>query len=266
MADRDAKFLDDINALAYRKFGLHIAKEKYETFIPKIEKLIMREGFENLERLHARLMAGDQAVLETLVRYITTAHTYFFRESDHFDTVIRRIREEPREENLIWCTACSTGEEPYSLALSLVEAGIRNFKILASDINSAVLAAFNKGEYHLNRLASCPPGVLLKRFALMPSGRYRIDPVLRGFISIKKLNIMEPHAFERPFDFVFCRNVLIYFNEESRRRALSNLGSAMRRGALLFLGHTETILGDSPGFRRAGSSVYERTAGAREEG
>jgi chemotaxis protein methyltransferase CheR len=250
--------VDTVRDLAYRKYGLFIGPDKVSRLIPKIERLINHEGYAGIDDLCDHLAAGDTATLEKFVAYITTCHTFFFREADHFQSLVTDIRRTPRTSYRIWCAACSTGEEPYSVAMTLLEAGITNFHITASDLNKNVLAEFNRGVYHESRLAQMPRGIKLRYFTPVGNELYAIDKDLRNYISIKNLNLMDAIKFPELFDYVFCRNVFIYFNEESRSQAIATITGNMRIGGTLFIGHAEVLLAQPDNLKKTGSSIYSR--------
>lgn len=251
--------LDTIRDLAYRKYGLYIGEDKVSRLLPKLERFISHEEYSGTEELCDRLAAGDKICLEKFISYITTCHTYFFREPEHFRELAADIRRSPRVSYTIWCAACSTGEEPYSIAMTLIDEGIRNFHIIASDLNRDVLAEFNRGVYHESRLAQMPPAAKLRYFAPAGDDYYTIDRSLRNFISIKNINLMDAVRFPEPFDYVFCRNVFIYFNEQSRSQAISTITENLRIGGFLFIGHAEVLLQQPDNLEKTGSSIYRRT-------
>jgi chemotaxis protein methyltransferase CheR len=253
------KQLDTIRDLAYRKYGLYIGPDKVSRLLPKLERFISHEGYSGADDLCARLAVGDRLCLEKLISYITTCHTFFFREPQHFRELAADIRRTPRSLYTIWCAACSTGEEPYSIAMTLLDDGIRNFHIVASDLNRDVLADFNRGVYHVSRLAQTPTAVKLRYFTPAGDDYYTINSSLRDYISIKNINLMDTIRFPELFDYVFCRNVFIYFNEQSRAQAISTITANLKIGGFLFIGHAEVLLQQPENLKKTGSSIYRRT-------
>ena len=255
----DKKQIKEISDLVYRNFGIHITQEKLSHLEPKLEKMIRNEGYSGIDELYKHLMSGDWKCLDTLVRYITTCHTFFFREPDHFRQLVSFVKGRPQTTHRIWCAACSTGEEPYSIVMSLLDAGIRNFHIVASDLNRKVLEQFNRGVYHVNRLDQIPPEILLRYFTRIGEVYYETDQKLRNYISIKNLNLMDSIRFPEQVDYVFCRNVLIYFNEDSRKRTIENITANMKIGGILFIGHAEVLLWQPENLKKIGNSIYQKT-------
>ena len=202
---------------------------------------------------------GDSRCFEQLAGFVTTCHTFFFREPEHFQILVSDIRKHRKSGILIWCAACSTGEEPYSAAITLLEAGITDFHIVATDVNRDVLGDFNRGLYHESRFIRTDTAVRDRYFIQEENSFWRIDENLRKYISIKNLNLMDDVRFSRLFDYVFCRNVFIYFDEESRAAALANITANMKCGGLLFIGHAEVLLSEPENLRKMESSIYCRT-------
>lgn len=255
----EKKQLAEIGHLIYVEFGIYISNDKLVNLEPKIAKLLMYEKYKDIDDLYSHLMMGDKECLDILIRYITTNHTFFFRESDHFNYVVKIIRNNPQKEYKIWCAACSTGEEPYSIIMTLLDAGITNFKILATDVDRTVLQSFHIGKFHETRLEKVSKKQKLQYFTKEENSFYSINPKLRSYIKIKVLNLIDSIQLEENVDFVFCRNVFIYFDEESRKIALNNLVSNLKVGGYLFIGHTETLFAIPDSLKKDGHSVYKKT-------
>lgn len=252
----DKKTLDRVSAYVYREFGIRIQESRHYSLEAKLDRLLQREGYASADEFMSDLERGEREARRRLARYVTTGHTYFFREHDHFEYLSRAVKESGPAEPIIWCAASSTGEEAYSIAICLLESGIQRFRIVASDLNPGVLAAFNEGLYGPDCFRAMPAGLRRRYFLKAGDGRFKPSPDLRKRISIKRLNIMDDFAFPSPFDYVFCRNMLIYFDPDSRRRAMERILANLKPGGLLFLGHTEAILDPPPGLKRAANAVY----------
>ncbi len=194
----------------------------------------------------------DQEITYT-INAITTNLTHFFREVHHFDTLKQRIipeliKNQPRGKRLrIWSAGCSTGEEPYSIAISLLET-LPNFsqwntKILATDLDSNVVATCKAGIYDKQRIVPVEPGLALKWFSDNPenSNQVIVDDKLREQIAFNRLNLMNDWPIKGPFDVIFCRNVLIYFDKPTQQKLLSRFYDLLAPGGYLFLGHSEQL-------------------------
>lgn len=252
----EKKQILSIGNLIYSEFGIHIPQEKSDSLCLKIEKMIAREKYAGIDDIYMHLMSGDTECLEILIRYITTNHTFFFREPAHFKKMINCIKSQPQQQIMIWCAACSSGEEPYSIAISLLEEGFSNFKIIASDIDNDVLKIFHKGVFTEGRFIKTPDCIREKYFTPVGKMQYAIKKNLRKHIIIKKLNLMDDLLFEQQFDYIFCRNVFIYFNDASRRKTIDMIIKNLRTGGRFFIGHTETLFYDPPHLKKDGHSVY----------
>ena len=248
--------LEQIASLIYRKFGIFVGKNKYQRLELRLSDMMRRGYCADADELYARLSAGDENSFEDLAGFVTTCHTFFFREPEQFSVLVSDIRKQRLKEPLIWCAACSTGEEPYSIAMTLLDAGISSFHIVASDVNRDVLASFNRGVYGENRCTGVDSGVLRRYFTPEENGCLRINRNLRGYLSIKKINLMEPVRFPRLFDYVFCRNVFIYFDAVSRSAALRNITANVRPDGMLFIGQSEVLLDEPACLQKAGCSAY----------
>ena len=179
--------------------------------------------------------------------------------------LLRHSRHTPT----IWCAAASTGEEPYSIAMTAADAlgpGIRP-RILATDIDTGVLATARRGVYSLEAAAPVPPNQL-RRYFLRGSGenagRVRVRPELGAMIDFRQLNLLDPDwKLGGGFDAIFCRNVLIYFDKPTQRSLLERMARVLRPGGLLFIGHSENITDRRDLFRLRGKTAYERLAEAK---
>ncbi|MCI1209844.1 MAG: protein-glutamate O-methyltransferase CheR [Treponema sp.] len=260
MKDLSYRQIQAISSLVYENFGIFITPDKFFRFKPKLDKLIHNENYSGPEEFYDCLMTGDIECLNMLVTYITTGHTFFFREPEHFRQLVVFLREHPQSNCRIWCAACSTGEEPYSIIMTLLDEGIHNFHIVASDINKKVLDHFNRGVYHESRLSQMSSVSRLKYFTRKRESWYEIKHQLRNYVSIKDINLMNPVSFPEKFDYIFCRNVLIYFNEQSRKKAIDNLINNLKVGGIFFIGHAEALLQQPENLKKIGSSVYRRTS------
>ncbi|MCK9170556.1 MAG: protein-glutamate O-methyltransferase CheR [Treponema sp.] len=255
----DEMQLEMISSYIYAKFGIYIGKDKYERLGFRLTDMINRGICSSVAELCARLSSGDSRCFEQLAGFVTTCHTFFFREPEHFRILVSDIRKHRKSGIFIWCAACSTGEEPYSAAITLLEAGITDFHIIATDVNRDVLGNFNKGVYHESRFIRTDNAVRDRYFTPEEDSFWRIDGNLRRYISIKNLNLMDNVQFPRLFDYVFCRNVFIYFDEKSRETALTHITANMKSGGLLFIGHAEVLLSEPANLKKVESSIYYRT-------
>jgi chemotaxis protein methyltransferase CheR len=268
-------------ALSPRDFELiaSIAKEQAGIVI-RAHKSAMIRGrlMRRLRSLNLRsvseycdLLRGPEAERELpqLLNVLTTNHTAFFRERHHFD----HLRSDALPESIehahkaggrirIWCAASSTGEEPYTIAASVYSvAGTRGLdtRILATDIDTDVLNRAERAEYPREVIDRSPPdlkGLLLTE----PAGpdTLRIAPPLRKLLTFKQLNLITPWPMRGPFDAIFCRNVMIYFDAPTKKSIVDRCVDMLRPGGWLYLGHSESLSPPHPAFDLIGRTIYRR--------
>jgi chemotaxis protein methyltransferase CheR len=273
---RDSEF-QDIRRYLYELSGIALGEGKQDMVFARLAKRIRSHNFssfgEYLQFLKKSTSSGTEQ--QEFINCLTTNKTDFFRERHHFDflrdTLVPRWRE--REENRvrIWSAGCSTGEEPYTLAMTLRE-HLRvcdgwDTRILASDIDTAVLAAAEKGIYDADRVGDVPEN-LRRKYFLRGTGtnleKVAIRPELRESITFRQINLMdEEWPVRTRFDAIFCRNVVIYFDRDTQHRLLEHFASYLKPEGYLFLGHSENIHWMAHRFTSVGRTVY-RLRGASE--
>lgn len=209
------------------------------------------------------------------VNAITTNVTEFFRESHHFDFLARTVlpalwrRTGPGAERVrIWSAGCSTGEEPYSLAMTVREnmpprAGAFDIKILATDLDTDVLEHASAGVYASDRVEKIGPARLAKFFERVGEDGYQVRAELRSLVTFKPLNFMNPWPMQGPFDVIFCRNVVIYFDDATKKNLVQRFGDLLGEGGYLMLGHSESLVGAAPFLASCGRTAYRKIAVAR---
>jgi chemotaxis protein methyltransferase CheR len=226
------------------------------------------DRFENYCRL---LEAGDSSEVPQFVNAVTTNLTSFFREMHHFQFLANRVLPEllvkySKDRRLrIWSAGCSTGEEPYSIAITIRDS-LRNkpgwnVQILATDIDSNVLDVANKGIYPEERIRSLNAEMLQSSFKKgigSNKGYVKISSDLKGMITFQQLNLLEPWPMRSPFDIIFCRNVVIYFNKQNQRILFDRFANALNSGGFLFIGHSESLFNISDRFELIGKTIYLR--------
>ena len=209
----------------------------------------------------------DPQEWETFVNSLTTNLTSFFREAHHFEILAERLKKHAvRSPFRIWCSAASTGEEPYSLAITACEAFNSlspPVQIVATDIDTNVLATAAKGVYGLDRVERLSRE-RIQRFFLKGTGTQdgyaRVRPELQRLIEFRRINLLDKSwAVQGPFDALFCRNVMIYFDKPTQHGILQRFVPLLKSDGLLFAGHSESFLHSADLFRSLGRTVYERT-------
>jgi chemotaxis protein methyltransferase CheR len=219
---------------------------------------------------HVRSSGPEELV--GLINALTTNVTSFFRENHHFEALASYMLPEAFQRNRqsrrvrIWSAGCSSGEEAYCLAMTALEAmpaGQKwDLKILATDIDSEMVATAQRGVYPLDRLTSVSEERLRRHFRKgvgEHAGTARIHPDVAQLVSFKTLNLMHNWPMNGPFDVVFCRNVMIYFDHATRERLVGRFGQLVTADGYLCLGHSESIHGTGGPFRLVGKTIYRRT-------
>lgn len=272
-----ASVFDALRQLAYDQAGIAIRENKETLVSARIAKRMRQFGFES-ERQYLDYLRGDASGQE-MVQFldaISTNFTSFFREPEHF----RQLREECRawatrgaREVRVWCAASATGEEPYTLGMTLAESldqqGI-GWKLLASDISVSALRTAAAGVYEPSRLEQVPPALRQRYFEaeyVDESGRRtcRVVSTLRSRMMFKRVNLSTPpFPMRGDLDAIFCRNVMIYFDNAVRQRLVSDLERLLRPGGLLVVAHSETLNGIRTNLRTVRPSVYRKPGGPLE--
>jgi chemotaxis protein methyltransferase CheR len=218
------------------------------------------------------LMEHYDAEIVNLINCITTNKTDFFRESKHFDflkeEVLPRFDASHRTKMRLWSAGCSTGEEPYSIAITIFEhyrgAPPRDIRILATDIDTAVLDVARKGVYKASILETVDPETS-RRYFLRGTGEneglYRVKDAVKSIVHFRRLNLLdENYPMNGPFDVIFCRNVIIYFDKETQRVLFNRFRNYIANDGYLFVGHSETLAGVTDKFSFIKNTIYNCTA------
>ena len=258
-----------VRALIYQRAGISLADSKQEMVYSRIARRLRATGQTAFSTYLNELEAGRMGdEWEAFVNALTTNLTSFFRESHHFPLLADHLRQLTAPIT-IWCSASSTGEEPYSIAMTACEAFntlTPPVQIIATDIDTNVLATGEKGVYTIERLDKMSPE-RMKRFFLRgkggQDGMVRVRPELRQMVSFRQLNLLGDNwGLQGQFDVIFCRNVMIYFDKATQRKILARFVPLMKPHALLFAGHSENFLYVSDALKLRGKTVYELEAAA----
>ena len=257
-----------VRTLIYQRAGISLAESKQEMVYSRIARRLRATGLTSFADYLNDLEAGRLGdEWEAFVNALTTNLTSFFRESHHFPLLAEHVRGLSGPIT-IWCSASSTGEEPYSIAMTVCEAFnslTPPVQIIATDIDTNVLATGENGVYGLDRVDKMSPE-RMKRFFLRgkgaQEGMVRVRPELRKLVSFKPLNLLaDGWPLQGQFDVIFCRNVMIYFDKATQRKILARFVPLMKPHALLFAGHSENFLYVSDALKLRGKTVYELEAG-----
>lgn len=256
-----------IRNLARERFGLDLRQGKEELVKARLGRLI-RDGRFRSFRSYYDYVVSDRTseALAGMIDALTTNYTSFCREPAHFEFLVEHLlpswRDRPRLR--IWSAACASGEEPYTLACTLLEhlpSSSLQIHILATDISTRALTTAERGIYPAERLRDLPPGWLPK-FFLRGHGRFegqmKVKPEVRRLVEFGRLNLIEPFHHAEPFALIFCRNVMIYFDRPVRQMVVEHVTSWLEPGGYLFVGHAESLAGLKTGLTYVRPAVYRK--------
>lgn len=260
----DADF-ERIRKLIYNEAGISLNPSKkdmvYGRLVRRIRELQLADFAAYLNFLES---PSGRREFEQFVNALTTNLTFFFREEHHFPILADHLKKRVAagaSELSIWCAASSTGEEPYSLAITALEAFPASkppISITATDLDTSVLETGRQGIYPADKVAKLPPGHAAKYFDKLADGNFQAKAQLRQMISFSRLNLIDNNwPLRRPYDAIFCRNVMIYFDRETQLSVLKKFVPLLKPDGLLFVGHSENFFYASDFFKLRGKTVYE---------
>jgi chemotaxis protein methyltransferase CheR len=253
-----------VQSLIYQRAGISLHDGKHAMVYSRLSRRLRETGHGSFHDYLGWLETHDGPEWQEFINALTTNLTAFFREQHHFEILASHLRSRPSNNWRVWCNAASTGEEPYSIVITALEALGANasFKLTASDIDSRVLATAGRGVYRLDGLKGLSPERLQKFFLRGTAGNLgmvRAKPELRRAIDFMSVNLIrDDWPFKEPFDVVFCRNVMIYFDAATQRRVLERIHRVLKPGGMLFVGHAENFSESRDLFTLRGKTVYER--------
>ena len=260
-----------IRTLIHRRAGIALGEQKRQMVYSRLSRRLRELGVPEFSSYLALLEArpdGDE--WQAFINSLTTNLTSFFREAHHFPVLADFVRQRRNQPIEIWCAAASTGEEPYSIAMTLIETmGERASgmaRVIATDIDTAVLAKASAGVFSQEQARLSPER--LKRFfnkgTGSNAGKVRVRPEVAALVKFSPLNLLDrAWPVKEPVDAIFCRNVMIYFDKPTQKAVLERLALLLKPGGLLFAGHSENASLVSQAFRPLGQTVYELAAHRR---
>jgi chemotaxis protein methyltransferase CheR len=254
-----------VRQLIYKRAGISLQAGKEAMVYSRLSRRLRETGQPSFgDYLQWLERSGSEAEWQEFVNCLTTNLTSFFREQHHFEALVEDLRARATRPLRLWCNAASTGEEPYSLAMTAVEAlGVSaNIKLVCSDIDTKVLDTAQRGVYDAQSrgLSSERLHRHFLRGTGANAGSIRVRPELARLIEFRPFNLMSASwaSLGEAFDIVFCRNVMIYFDAPTQRRVLQHMHGAMKPGGLLYVGHSENFTDARDLFRLRGKTIYER--------
>lgn len=251
-------------------YGINLGSKKQALVMGRLQNVLIQNNFNTFSEYFNYITADvtGNAVI-TLINKITTNHTFFMREPDHFqyfkDKILPYIKSEAKEKDIrIWSAGCSTGEEPYTLAMIIDEFFGKeklfwDTKVLATDISSNVLETAVKGEYKNEEIASLPANWRINYFRKADSENSMIVDKIKNEVIFRKFNLMDPvFNFKRKFHVIFCRNVMIYFDNETKDSLVNKFYNLLEYGGYLIIGHSEALNRETTGFKYIMPAVYRK--------
>jgi len=246
-----------------------LTDHKRAMFSSRLQKRLSQLGLTSFQDYYDLVVGGhSDAELTTMLDCISTNQTEFFREPHHFTFLRERVLPELAVDKTvrIWSTACSSGEEPYSIAMTLFDTidspSTWNCRILASDISTRMLAKAATGQYSHEKINSLSSDLVRRHFLLGKGSRrelVKIKPHIANMAVFRRINLMDDrYPIKSLLDVIFCRNVMIYFDRETQAKVLARLSQYLKPGGYLFIGHSETIQGISDAFQYVAPTIYRK--------
>ncbi|HEX4024594.1 MAG TPA: protein-glutamate O-methyltransferase CheR [Steroidobacteraceae bacterium] len=270
---REYEFSDEdfqrVRRLVREQIGISLAESKRELVYGRLSRRLRALGLNDFHTYLKHIEDQNTDELQQLCNAITTNLTAFFRERHHFDFLAGELLPALERNNAdsrrirIWSAGCSTGEEAYSIAMVVLEklGHLRDWdiRILATDVDTAVLKQARRGVYSGERLEKVDSERLLRWFTRIgDTNHYRVCPEVKQLVAFKFLNMVGNWPMRGPFDIIFCRNVVIYFDRDTQREIISRMASLQGAGDHLVLGHSESLLDVSTQYRLANQTIYRR--------
>jgi len=260
--DQLAKYIKD-------NCGVCLKDEKQALLVGRLQNVLISKNFDNFTDYYNYIIADKTGeALSTLLDKITTNHTFFMREPDHFyyfrDKVLPYLANVAQDHDLrIWCAACSSGEESYTLAMIIDEyfkgkKSLWNTKVLATDISTKVLDIAGKGIYSSERIAPLPPYWRLNYFDKIDSENSMVVDKIKNEVIYRRFNIMDPFPFKKKFHVIFCRNIMIYFDTPTKIKLVEKLYNMTEPGGYLFIGHSESLNRETTKYKYIMPAIYRK--------
>ncbi|MFL6626207.1 MAG: CheR family methyltransferase [Burkholderiaceae bacterium] len=254
-----------VQKLIYQRAGISLHDGKRAMVYSRLSRRLRETGDRSfadyLNGLEGASGAAGEAEWQEFINCLTTNLTSFFREEHHFHALAEALKGLGGRPVRMWCNAASTGEEPYSIAMTLLENGCAGSRLLATDIDTKVLATAQRGVYPADSRGLSQQRLQkhMMRGTGANAGFMRVKAELQKLVEFRTFNLMATQwSLGEPFDMVFCRNVMIYFDHETQRRVLEHIHGVMKPGSLLFVGHSENFTDSRDLFVLQGKTIYKR--------
>lgn len=268
-SDREFHFTDkdfeSVCKLIYSHAGISLNASKKDMVYSRLARRLRATGLSTFRDYLRLLESNNHAEWQAFTNALTTNLTSFFRENHHFPILAEHVRKHMGHHPInLWCSAVSTGEEAYSMAMTMVDlfnSYTPPVHIIATDLDTNVLSKAEAGVYPMEQLGKLPADTVRRFFlkgAGIPEGYAQVRPELRNMISFRQINLLHQHwPLRPPFDAIFCRNVMIYFDKPTQLQILQRFMPLLRPDGLLFAGHSESFHHAAAYFKLVGSTVYQ---------
>lgn len=262
----DNEFLEFVQYM-HKNYGIDLSKKRI-LIEGRLSNLIEKKGMNSFSQYLESIKRNNKEEITMLINKLTTNYTYFYREENHFnflkDVILPFEEKNNKTKTLnIWSAGCSSGEEPYTLAMVVDDyfkfTGSKwNIQILASDISENVLSKAREGIYTADSIKNLPDSYKKRYFEKTSDGKHRIVQDIRKYISFKVFNLMDPVSTRNKYDVIFCRNVMIYFNATTKMDIVNKFYEASKPGGYLMIGHAETIQRDRSKYKYINPAIYKK--------
>lgn len=266
---------NQIRELLYTKFGINLSDQKRALVMGRLRKIIVQKGLssfsEFIEQVKNDPSGGE---LQTLIDKMSTNHTFFFRENQHFSyfasqilpDITERLKKAGSNDLRLWCAASSTGEEPYSIMMTMMEFFKGSYSqwnagLLATDISSQVIATAKAGIYSSERVVNIPEPLKKKYLKYKGNDTWEFLPFVRQEVMFRLLNLMNPFPFKKQFHVIFCRNVMIYFDNPTRIQLVNKMYQCTAPGGYLLIGHSESIRSNDCPYEYVQPAIFRKGGG-----
>lgn len=257
----------------YKNIGINLTEEKRNLVMGRLQKILRRENFSTFQEYYDFVTKDKSGkALSELANSISTNHTFFYRENDHFEfflskalpEIVARQKAAKEYDLRIWSAGCSSGEEPYTLVMLMMEYlgsdySHWNAGVLATDISEKALLIARTGIYTEDRVNNLPDKYVKKYFRKLPDGNYEVIDALKKEVTYRRFNLMnERFPFKKQFHSIFCRNVMIYFDDPTRRTLVEKFYNLTAPKGFFFIGHSESLKRDEHKYKYVMPALYKK--------
>ncbi|MBP0981816.1 MAG: protein-glutamate O-methyltransferase CheR [Oscillospiraceae bacterium] len=258
----------ELTTYVHNNYGIDLSKKRV-LIEGRLSNTLMAQGYKSFSDYFQVLYAdktGNQVI--QLINKLTTNYTYFMRENEHFEFLTNKVlpyleKNRKNKTLYIWSAGCSSGQEPYSMAMAISEyfgarKGEWNTTILASDLSANVLEKAANGVYTEEEIKDIPPAWASKHLVKLKNGDYRVSEAIRKEVVFRRINLMEPFHFKNKFDLIFCRNVMIYFDGPTKEALVNKYYDWTADNGFLFIGHSESINREATKYSYIQPAIYQK--------